>query len=578
MTDSKYVVGVDVGTGSARAGIFAAEDGRRVGAATQPIQMWKPKPDFVEQSSDDIWSAVGICVRTALTESGIDARDVVGIGFDATCSLVALGDNDLPVTVSPTGSDAQNVIVWMDHRATTEADAINRGGYDVLKYVGGAVSPEMEPPKLKWLKAHLPETWSRTRKFFDLTDFLTYKSTGKDVRSLCTNVCKWLYVGQEGRWDRNFYASEGLEDLFESGRVGETIRPLGERIGPLTSEAAAHFGLTEECIVGVGAIDAHAGGIGLLGSVLDASVGKTEAAESLETVIALIGGTSNCHMAASREAIFVPGVWGPYFGAMVPDMWLTEGGQSAAGSLIDWAVQTHPSHAWISQMAEGAGQTVYEMLNRRIDELAKERGLPHSALLTRDLHVLDYHLGNRSPHADPRAHGVIDGLTLDASPDNAALLYLATVQAVAYGTREIVEAMNARGYRIDTILATGGGTKNPLWLQQHADATGLKIVLGGESESVLLGAAILGAAASGQHDSVTAAMQAMSRAGETITPNPAVEGLPRREVCRLPAALRPAEGKSRANGELLNKQGTVVGDSASFKSSCLNLTRLRIHD
>ncbi|MES2464047.1 MAG: FGGY-family carbohydrate kinase, partial [Armatimonadota bacterium] len=497
MTEAQYVVGVDVGTGSARAGVFAVESGKRLGITTQPIQMWKPKPDFVEQSSDDIWEAVGICVRGAMADAGIPADAVVGIGFDATCSLVALGDDDQPVTVSPTGSDAQNVIVWMDHRAAAEAETINRGGYDVLKYVGGGVSPEMEPPKLKWLKANLPDSWNRTRKYFDLTDFLTYASTGADVRSLCTNVCKWLYVGQEGRWDKAFYASEGMEDLFSSGKVGEAIRPLGERIGTLTESAAAHLGLTTACQVGVGAIDAHAGGIGLLGSVLDTSTSEQNTSAFLETVVALIGGTSNCHMAASRGPIFVPGVWGPYFGAMVPNMWLTEGGQSAAGSLIDWAIQTHPAYPAVLEASESAGETIYETLNRRIEEMAKERGLSDSALLTRDIHLLDYHLGNRSPHADPQARGVIDGLALDASIDNAALLYLATVQAVAYGTRDIVEAMNAQGFRIDTILATGGGTKNPLWLQQHADATGLKIVLGGEPESVLLGSAILGAAASG---------------------------------------------------------------------------------
>ena len=523
MLEAKYVVGVDVGTGSARAGIFSAADGTRVGMASQPIRTWKPQPDFVEQSSEDIWNAVGFCVRTAVAEANISPASVIGIGFDATCSLVALGDNNQPMTVSPTGNDEQNIIVWMDHRATAEAEAINRGGYDVLQYVGGAVSPEMEPPKLKWLKTHLPKTWSRTRKFFDLTDFLTYASTGEDVRSLCTNVCKWLYLGKEGRWDKDFYAAEGLEDLFDHGKVGEKIRPLGERIGTLTAEAAAHFGLTTACQAGVGAIDAHAGGLGLLGAVLDKSGSAADSAALLETVVALIGGTSNCHMAASREPIFVPGVWGPYFGAMVPGMWLTEGGQSAAGSLIDWAIQTHPAYAEIKDLSETNGETIYETLNRRVEELAAERGLTDAALLTRDLHVLDYHLGNRSPHADPQARGVIDGLSLDSSLNNAALLYLATIQSVAYGTREIVRAMNAQGYRIDTILATGGGTKNPLWLRQHADATGLKIVPGGESESVLLGAAILGAAASGVYESVTAAMQTMSRAGETILPNALVQ-------------------------------------------------------
>ncbi|MBC8104383.1 MAG: FGGY-family carbohydrate kinase [Cytophagales bacterium] len=522
MEQAKYVVGVDVGTGSARAGVFAASDGTRTGMATQPIRMWRPHPDFVEQSSGDIWEAVGACVRDAVAQSGIDPGAVVGIGWDATCSLVALGEEDAPVTVSPTGNDAQNVIVWMDHRATAEADAINRQGYDILKQVGGTVSPEMEPPKLKWLKAHLPQSWARTRKFFDLTDFLTYAATGRDVRSLCTNVCKWLYIGHEDRWDRAFYEAEGIGDIFD-GRVGEaTIRPPGERIGSLTPAAARHLGLSTSCQAGVGAIDAHAGGIGLLGAALGGAADAATGGERLETVVALIGGTSSCHMAASRRPIFVPGVWGPYYGAMVPGLWLTEGGQSAAGSLIDGAIETHPAYPVIRAEAEAAGETVYQTLNRRVAQKAEAQDLADTALLTRDLHVLDYHLGNRSPHADPHARGVVDGLPLHTSPDSLALLYLATVQAVAYGTRAIVEAMNAQGFRIDTILAAGGGTKNPLWLRQHADATGLAVVLGGESESVLLGAAILGAVAGGAHPSVTAAMRAMSRAGETTPPNPAV--------------------------------------------------------
>ncbi|WP_395142396.1 FGGY-family carbohydrate kinase, partial [Armatimonas sp.] len=98
---------------------------------------------------------------------------------------------------------------------------------------------------------------------------------------------------------------------------------------------------------------------------------------------------------------------------------------------------------------------------------------------------------------------------------------VATIQALAYGTRAIVDAMNAAGFAITQIVATGGGTKNPLWLQQHADACGLPITLGRESESVLLGSAILAAHASGDYARVTDAMSAMGRAGETITPNPA---------------------------------------------------------
>lgn len=510
-----FVVGVDVGTGSARAGVFRLSDGQRRGMGVHPIKMWRPQPEYAEQSSADIWTAVGIAVRAALKEAGIVPEAVAGIGFDATCSLVVLDKDNQPVTVSPTGSDEQNVIVWMDHRSIAEADYINRGGHDVLKYVGGKISPEMEPPKMLWLKKHKPDTWARAEKLLDLADFLTYTASGRDVRSLCTNVCKWAYLGHEDRWDKGFYAAIGLEDVPDGRRVTEgNIRPLGERIGPLTPEAATHLGLTTDCQVAVGIIDAHAGGLGLLGMALDEG--------GLDTALALIGGTSNCHMAASEEPVFVPGIWGPYYGAMVPGFWLTEGGQSAAGSLIDYVIEDSSAYKDFAYQADSEGTTVYALLNNCVEALTEEQNLSDPAYLTRDLHVLDYHLGNRSPHADPYARGVVSGLPLDESQEFDARLYLATIQAIAYGTREIIEAMNARGFRINKIHVTGGGSKNPLWLQQHADATGMAFHLGRETESVLLGAAILGANASGAYPSVTDAMRAMSGIGQTVLPNPAV--------------------------------------------------------
>src|SRR5688572_32441987 len=111
-------VGIDVGTGSARAGIFDAH-GKRLGMGTSPLAVFRPEEDFVEQSSEDIWRACGNAVRSAMKEAGFDDDDtarIAGIGFDATCSLVVLGPRDEPISVSPTGRDEQNVIVWMDHR------------------------------------------------------------------------------------------------------------------------------------------------------------------------------------------------------------------------------------------------------------------------------------------------------------------------------------------------------------------------------------------------------------------------------------------------------------------------------
>ena len=217
--DNHYYLGVDVGTGSARAGIFDTS-GAGWGMGVEPIQSWRPREDFVEQSSDDIWGACGKAIRAALAVAGLDGSQIRGMGFDATCSLVVLGEGDAPLSVSPTGEPQQNVIVWMDHRAVDQAERINDTGHPVLRYVGGTISPEMETPKLLWLKENLPETWAEARKFLDLPDFLSYRATGVDVRSLCTTVCKWTYLGHEegsgegskggseesvGRWDETFF-------------------------------------------------------------------------------------------------------------------------------------------------------------------------------------------------------------------------------------------------------------------------------------------------------------------------------------------------------------------------------------
>lgn len=508
-------VGVDVGTGSARAGVFDGT-GRMLGQASRAIRLWRPEPDFAEQSSEDIWQACCVAVKGALAEAGVKPAQVKGVGFDATCSLVALDEAGRPVTVSPSGKDEQNVIVWMDHRAIADAARINAGGHKVLDYVGGTISPEMETPKLVWLKQHLPETWKRAARFFDLPDFLTWRATGADVRSLCSTVCKWTYLGHEERWDEAYFRAVGLADLADEGfeRIGRTVRPLGEAMGQgLSAAAAGELGLVPGTAVGVSIIDAHAGGLGMLGAPLG---GAQPTTADMERRLALIGGTSSCHMAVSRQAMFVPGVWGPYYSAMVPDLWLQEGGQSATGALIDHVIFSHAGAAELKAEAEKSKRTVYALLNDRLDRLAKDAEFP--AALTRELHVLPYFHGNRSPRADPTLRGVIAGLRLSDSLDDLARLYLATVQAVAHGTRHIIDTMNAKGYAIDTVFACGGGTKNPVFLREHADITGCRLVLPKEPEAVLLGSAILGAVAAGTFQSVLAAMAAMNGAGQVIEP------------------------------------------------------------
>jgi ribulose kinase len=203
---------------------------------------------------------------------------------------------------------------------------------------------------------------------------------------------------------------------------------------------------------------------------------------------------------------------------MIPGLWLTEGGQSATGALIDHVIFSHAAAAGLRLEAKRSGRTIYELLNARLDTLAESERAPFPAALTRELHILpDFH-GNRSPRADPTLRGVMSGLTLSATADDLARRYLAAIQAVAYGTRHIIEEMNRRGYAIDTLLICGGGTKNPVFLREHADITGCRLVLPAEPEAVLLGSAVLGAVAGGEHATVLGAMQSMNAAGRIIAP------------------------------------------------------------
>ncbi|KAH9806027.1 FGGY family of carbohydrate kinase [Citrus sinensis] len=529
-------LGVDVGTGSARAGLFD-ESGKLLGSASSPIQIWK-EGDCIEQSSTDIWHAICAAVDSACSLANVDGEEVKGVGFAATCSLVAVDADGSPVSVSWNGDSRRNIIVWMDHRAVKQAEKINSRNSPVLQYCGGAVSPEMQPPKLLWVKENLQESWSMVFRWMDLSDWLSYRATGDDTRSLCTTVCKWTYLGHAHMqqmnekgfrdmeacgWDDEFWEEIGLGDLIDGhhAKIGRSVAFPGHPLGSgLTPAAAKELGLVPGTPVGTSLIDAHAGGVGVMESVPESvSEAKENEEEAICHRMVLVCGTSTCHMAVSRNKLFIPGVWGPFWSAMVPEFWLTEGGQSATGALLDYIIENHVASRSLANRAASRHVSLFELLNGTLESMIHERNSPFVAALTEDIHVLpDFH-GNRSPIADPKSKGIICGMTLDSSEKQLALLYLATVQGIAYGTRHIVEHCNAHGHKIDTLLACGGLAKNPLFLQQHADIIGCPIILPRENESVLLGAAILGAVAAKRYSSLIEAMKAMNAAGQVIHPS-----------------------------------------------------------
>src|SRR5207237_899503 len=132
MSDVQGVVlAVDVGSTSARAGLFDAR-GVRLARAEHGFATLRPATDHAEHSSDEIWRSVCAATLAALKGASIVGEAVSGLAFDATCSLVMLDRDFRPVTVSTTGDDGWNVTMWADHRAVAEAEEITATGHRVL--------------------------------------------------------------------------------------------------------------------------------------------------------------------------------------------------------------------------------------------------------------------------------------------------------------------------------------------------------------------------------------------------------------------------------------------------------------
>ncbi|EAT41239.1 AAEL007088-PA [Aedes aegypti] len=510
------LIGVDVGTGSVRAALVSS-NGRVLKTHVKPTQTWNPRPNHYEQSSDNIWSAVCECVRTVA--SCCPREHIKGIGFDATCSLVVLDKGGNPLTVSVTGCNEQNIVLWMDHRAQEEADFINSTKHDLLNYVGGSVSLEMECPKLLWLKKHMFEqTWAKAGAFYDLPDFLTYKATGISSRSICSAVCKWNYDAMKASWSADFLNKIGLPDLIENNfhLIGEKLSSPGNPIsGGLSEEAAETMGLLPGTAVATSMIDAHAGALALLG----ARNPDSAISESLTSKMAIICGTSSCHMSITEAPIMAPGIWGPYKNAIIPNLYLNEAGQSATGVLMDFVLQTHPCYSELLK-EHGTNGAIYGYLNDFLKKLTQQRGLLSVHKLTKTLHIWpDFH-GNRSPLADPTLKGMISGLTMTNDVENLALIYLALMQALAYGTRHILDVLAKSGRDpIRSILLCGGLSKNGLFVQTHADICSIPVLLPHETEAVLLGSAMMGACAAGIYADLKTAATEMGGTAEVVKPD-----------------------------------------------------------
>lgn len=494
-----FVIGVDGGTESLRAFVFDLA-GHPLGTHAAAYETRFPGPGMAEQDPDAWWQAMGRAVRGAVAAAGVDPAGAVALGFDATCCTV--------VALDERGQALRPALLWMDVRAAEEAAMVAATGDPALAVNGDGndpVSAEWMIPKALWLKRHEPAVFDRAAMICEYQDFITLRLTGRYAASRLTASIRWHWRDGVG-WPDGLLGALGLDAL--RAKWPAEVLPLGTPVGGLTPDAAAHLGLRAGLPVATGGADAMVGMVGL---------GVARPGE-----LALITGSSHLHLGLTADMAHRRGMFGAYRNAVYQGLNLIEGGQTSTGSVVAWFKRHF------------APDTAWETLN------AAAAAVPAGC---EGLRALDHFQGNRTPWVDPHARGAFTGLSLSHTP---AHLFRAILESVCLGTRVIVETFGT-GFALGRIVAAGGATRSPLWMQIHADTLQAPIEITEVPDAPALGSAILAAVAGGAFADARAGIAAMVRARETIEPNPAMAGVYAdlaADYCRLYSALREARASA----------------------------------
>lgn len=491
-----HLLAIDVGTLSARAGVFDL-NGVLQATASASFELMRPAEHHAIYRMDDIWKAVCTAVGECLSKIPDRASTIAGVAFDATSSVYIDAEEEAPL------DGGGDVICWMDHRGEAEAAEVDATGHRFLSHVGGSLSPETNLPKLLWLKRHRPETWASVKGARDLCDELARRATSVGRHSVCGLACKWPYLPNDpDPWCKDLLDELGIGDLTELEHLRDRPGRVGEVHAALTQKAALELGIPAGIPVAIGLIDAEAGALGVLGRNYPGR---------MNNLLPMIGGTSTCYMPFADDERFVPGVWGPFKDAVFAGYWMHEAGQSLSGTALDAILEHHPA---------SPGKPTSELHRQTADQILKlldEEGSRFAA--TR--HIVPDWLGNRAPLGDGRVRALITGVGTETSERSFLETYYATARALALQTRHIIDHLNAHGrYAIDTVALAGGHMHNPLLVRLYRDAIGAKLIISDTKEPVLLGTAMVAAVAAGFYPDLFTALETMAPRQETLEPDP----------------------------------------------------------
>lgn len=420
------VLGIDVGTYETK-GVVCNAAGTVVAEASHAHTMNTPRPGWAEHDAErDWWGGLVTVVRALLADEAVDAADIAGVGTSGIGPCVLPVDDD--------GHALRPAILYgVDTRATEQMASIEgRLGRDaILERCGNVLSTQSAGPKIAWLREHEPEVFEKARRFVSSQTFLVARLTGRWVVDHGTGAYFHPLYGQAEQdwydpWCEGIVTREQLPELGWASDIAGTV----------TEQAAAETGLPAGTPVIIGTTDAPAEAV---------SAGVTVPGR-----VMVMYGSTIFMIAALNEPKSTDVLWSaPY---VFPGTYVLAGGTATAGTLTHWFrdLVTPP----------GAAPASFE-------QLAEEASAsPPGA---RGLVLLPYFSGERTPINDPGARGLLAGLDLTHTRGD---VMRAIVEGIAQGVRANLDSFVDHGAQIDQIRAVGGGTRNPVWVQAVADASG----------------------------------------------------------------------------------------------------------
>ena len=482
-------IGVDYGTASGRVVLLDLRAGEERAAHVVPyrhgvIDAELPgggralPPDWALQHPADYLEVLTAGIPEVLRAAGARAEDVIGLGIDFTsCTVLPVRNDGTPLCLLPEWRARPHAWpkLWKHHAAQRFADRINevaaaRGEAFLTRY-GGRVSSEWYFPKLLEIFVEDRAVYDGCDWFVEATDWVVWQLTGRQCRNSCTAGYKAMWSEADGLPAVDFFRAVHAEFEHPSEKLGTEFYPLGTRAGTVSSEWAGRLGLSPDTAVAVGNVDAHV-------SVPGTGVGEPGR-------LVMVVGTSICHLAVTEREVRLPGITGVVRDGVLPGYYGYEAGQAAVGDMLAWYVE-RAVPADCEAAAKRRGVSVHEYLEEQAAGLSPGQT---------GLIALDWWNGNRSIWGDANLSGLLMGQTLATT---AADIYRALLEAIAFGTRRIVDNFAEHDVPLQELAACGGlAHRSPLLMQLYADVCGLPVTVRASTEIPARGAAMFGAVAAG---------------------------------------------------------------------------------